>query len=189
MLIVDKYESHERIQINKIEIFDPILNEIDKNFIRQISKFHLLEINDEAKCSVKIKSSQINGKDCNGSDDNEVFHLFYMPHCGKALYNNLLYANWTIDNLNRLYIFGNSFKLMHDMTSEHIENYKFINNSIKFFKEFQTPHVNECQLTNAFSDLSLHKFEPMSSEDLIFNGHSKAPLYEDQDEEIVFAKI
>jgi hypothetical protein len=198
MLIVDKYESNERIQINKIEIFDPILNEIDKNFIRQITRFHLLEINDEAKCTVHIKNKQMNGKsngeiggqdtDCNGKDDNEIFHLFYMPHCGKALYNNLLYANWDIDNLNRLYIFGNSFKLIHDMASEHIDNYKFIKNSIKFLKEYQMPHINECQLTNAFSDLSLHRFEPQSEVDLKFDGHTKAPIYEDKDEEIVFAK-
>jgi len=38
--------------------------------------------------------------------------LFYMPHCGKALYNNLLWANWHIDKLKYVTILGNSFTEM-----------------------------------------------------------------------------
>jgi hypothetical protein len=35
--------------------------------------------------------------------------VFYMPHCGKSLYNNLLFANWSPDRLCQLIIIGNSF--------------------------------------------------------------------------------
>src|SRR5262245_56573370 len=34
--------------------------------------------------------------------------LFYMPHAGKRLYSNLLWANWG-ENLSNLIILGNSF--------------------------------------------------------------------------------
>uniref|UniRef100_A0A8D0ER46 SRR1 domain containing n=1 Tax=Strix occidentalis caurina TaxID=311401 RepID=A0A8D0ER46_STROC len=36
--------------------------------------------------------------------------LFYMVHCGKALYNNLLWRNWSAGALARMVIVGNSFK-------------------------------------------------------------------------------
>ncbi|XP_068766977.1 SRR1-like protein isoform X2 [Struthio camelus] len=36
--------------------------------------------------------------------------LFYMIHCGKALYNNLLWSNWSIGALSKMVIIGNSFK-------------------------------------------------------------------------------
>lgn len=32
-----------------------------------------------------------------------------MPHCGKAMYNNLLWANWSAERLPRVAIIGNSF--------------------------------------------------------------------------------
>lgn len=36
--------------------------------------------------------------------------LFYMVHCGKALYNNLLWSNWSPAALSKLVIIGNSFR-------------------------------------------------------------------------------
>ena len=36
--------------------------------------------------------------------------LFYMVHCGKALYNNLLWRNWSVGALSNMVIIGNSFK-------------------------------------------------------------------------------
>lgn len=36
--------------------------------------------------------------------------VFYMPHCGTALYNNLLWSNWSADALSRMVIIGNSFR-------------------------------------------------------------------------------
>lgn len=36
--------------------------------------------------------------------------LFYMIHCGKALYNNLLWSNWSVAALSKIIIVGNSFR-------------------------------------------------------------------------------
>lgn len=36
--------------------------------------------------------------------------VFYMVHCGKALYNNLLWRNWSPAALSKLVIIGNSFR-------------------------------------------------------------------------------
>ena len=35
--------------------------------------------------------------------------LVFMPHCGRAMYNNLLWANWSPENLAKLTLIGNSF--------------------------------------------------------------------------------
>ncbi|KAJ0390654.1 hypothetical protein ATCC90586_010924 [Pythium insidiosum] len=40
--------------------------------------------------------------------------LFFMPHCGQALYQNVLLANWDAQRLARLAIIGNSFAAYSD---------------------------------------------------------------------------
>ena len=40
--------------------------------------------------------------------------LFYMPHCGKAMYNNLLWANWSTEHLGKMAIIGNSFNSYYE---------------------------------------------------------------------------
>jgi flagellar biosynthesis protein FliQ len=40
--------------------------------------------------------------------------LFFMPHCGKAMYNNLLWANWSVDKLEKMAVIGNSFSSYHE---------------------------------------------------------------------------
>lgn len=40
----------------------------------------------------------------------QTYTLFYMPHCGQAMYNNLLWANWSPHNLSKVALIGNSFQ-------------------------------------------------------------------------------
>jgi len=49
-----------------------------------------------------------------GKKRSEERTLFYMLHCGKALYNNLVWANWNPVHLNNTIIIGNSFTGMSE---------------------------------------------------------------------------
>jgi len=40
--------------------------------------------------------------------------LFFMPHCGKTLYGNVLEANWSREGLECLVVLGNSFASYSD---------------------------------------------------------------------------
>lgn len=44
--------------------------------------------------------------------------MFFMLHCGKAMYNNLLWRNWSKQHLEKVYIIGNDF-------SSYEERYSF----------------------------------------------------------------
>lgn len=46
--------------------------------------------------------------------------LFYLMHCGKALYNNLLWKNWSTQCLPRMIIIGNSFNGILDRLVQDI---------------------------------------------------------------------
>ena len=45
---------------------------------------------------------------CVGEDNT----MFYMPHCDRPMYENVLWANWQTRFLTRFVIFGNSFRLI-----------------------------------------------------------------------------
>lgn len=46
--------------------------------------------------------------------------LFYMIHCGKALYNNLLWSNWSMEGLANLVVIGNSFRGIEERYSNPV---------------------------------------------------------------------
>lgn len=60
--------------------------------------------------------------------------LFYMPHCGKAMYNNLLWANWSPQNLSQVALIGNSFQSY----MERSVMYNSIQSNTTTF--YRTPH-------------------------------------------------
>ena len=56
-------------------LYDPLLSSLEQAVLRSLG-LRVIEHNEEAKRCVSRCS------------------VFYMPHCGQALYNNLLWANW-----------------------------------------------------------------------------------------------
>uniref|UniRef100_A0A8C0GJ17 SRR1 domain containing n=1 Tax=Chelonoidis abingdonii TaxID=106734 RepID=A0A8C0GJ17_CHEAB len=83
----------EKLQIPKSQcyIFDPLFSELEISVLNDLSVTVVLE-NEEGKHHI------------------HEFTIFYMIHCGKALYNNLLWSNWSVDALSKMIIIGNSFK-------------------------------------------------------------------------------
>ncbi|GLE04838.1 hypothetical protein PINS_up013817 [Pythium insidiosum] len=76
-------------------VFDPVMNESDRLLAQRLG-FSVIEHNERGRRAV--------------ADDT----LFFMPHCGQALYQNVLLANWDAERLQRLTIIGNSFTAYSD---------------------------------------------------------------------------
>ncbi|NWZ24828.1 SRR1L protein, partial [Asarcornis scutulata] len=95
--------------------------------------------------------------------------LFYMVHCGKALYNNLLWRNWAPAALSNMVIIGNSFKGMQERVLSRIleRDYSYIAKILKGTEEVALPA--HPRYTDTFNDTSvhwfpLHKLEQLSAE-------------------------
>ncbi|XP_051032387.1 SRR1-like protein isoform X2 [Phodopus roborovskii] len=84
--------------------------------------------------------------------------VFYMPHCGTALYNNLLWSNWSVDALSRVVIIGNSLQCIEERLLTKIlhKNYPYIAKIVKSLEEFPLPQTP--RYTDTFNDTSVHWF-------------------------------
>jgi len=104
----------------------------------KILNFRIIESNEEAKRKI----------------ENET--LFYMPHCEKYLYNNLLEVNWNAV-LSKMVIIGNSFEHCNMMVSANEMNtkYHYISQALKFTEEIAFPVYHSYEV---FNDLSIHIF-------------------------------
>lgn len=124
---------------SQCKVYDPILTEIEKGILVDLG-CTVLEENEEGKRKVE--------DDC----------LFYMPHCGKALYNNLLWANWNPDRLQRMTIIGNSFNNMYSNTPERTLNSQagYIVKILPYTQE--VPVQNSFCYPDIFNDTSVHFF-------------------------------
>ena len=142
LLLIDDIKSLFKINIKLVEFYDPIFSQIDKSLLEKKFKFQIS--NENLKCMHQLES----------------LTMFYMPHCGKSLYNNLLYSNWSVNLLKKLIIFGNSFNTIKTQTLNNVMNkyYTYINDSYLFLNEIKLCNI-KCDLTNdSFYDLSLHLF-------------------------------
>ncbi|NXF12559.1 SRR1L protein, partial [Smithornis capensis] len=81
-----------RVPPARCALFDPAFSAREAAALRALG-MRLLPHNEEGKHGVRGSAT-----------------LFYMVHCGKALYNNLLWSNWSPAALSRLVIIGNSFR-------------------------------------------------------------------------------
>ncbi|KAK1893210.1 SRR1-like protein [Dissostichus eleginoides] len=88
--------------------------------------------------------------------------LFYLMHCGKALYNNLLWKNWSTQCLPRMIIIGNSFNGILDRTIEREfkRDYIYITQAVSVCEDRLLPCPSH--LIDVFSDTAVITF-PTSS--------------------------
>lgn len=82
--------SYLRIDPKRCHLYDPVFSDTDRALVAQRG-FSLIPCNEEGWRPVDSPT------------------IFYMPHCGKLLYDNVLRANWSSDRLASVIIIGNRF--------------------------------------------------------------------------------
>ncbi|XP_074643433.1 SRR1-like protein [Tubulanus polymorphus] len=161
----------EKLQIPKSNCvcFDPMFTSNELNILKEI-EFSIEDKNEEGKHLVSGPT------------------VFYMPHCGKALYNNLLWANWSREKLQEISIIGNSFSEMKSRLLDKVmeTQYKYINNILPRLCEH--PISVSADIESMFCNTSIQTFS-VSSEDINeqFWNNCDIPVYED-DVEIIRCK-
>ena len=124
----------------KTFVFDPVLNDEDYEILDK--HLNMLRILQNESCKRMATS----------------LTLFFMPHCDKSLYNNLLSVNWN-NNLRNLVVLGNSFQKMVDSEPSRLIKSEYP----LLFESVESSMVREVRLTpasshDALNDLSLHTF-------------------------------
>lgn len=110
-LLMELLSPYQPIQIF---VYDPVLQEEEKATIREcgcqiiarneVGTFILAKWEHSYPVPNDIHTPP---QQCKFRVDDRT--MFYMPHCGKAMYNNLLWANWSSEHLSKIAIVGNSF--------------------------------------------------------------------------------
>lgn len=116
------------------EAYDPLQSRLDEDVMARLG-VAAGRANDEGKRRVDAPT------------------LFFMPHCGRALYSNVVWANW--DGLARVLVLGNSFEALAAAGPRAAPA-----DSVAALRAAM-PLVEEapCGLGGrAFNDLSLHRF-------------------------------
>ncbi|KAM9858818.1 SRR1-like protein [Aulostomus maculatus] len=128
-----------QIPLKDCSMFDPVFSSGEKDVLRVLGLTVLSE-NEEGKRHVTKPI------------------LFYLMHCGKALYNNLLWRNWSTQRLPLMMIIGNSFNGMRDRTVERElkQHYSYISRVVSVCEETQLACPS--RLRDVFSDTALITF-------------------------------
>lgn len=140
-----------RSRVGSVKFFDPVFTSNEKKYLASRRNTTVLSTNNQCCQNVGAPSS----------DQPNRFTLFYMPHCDASLFNNLLWANWSVEELRNIIIFGNSFKYIvnHQCVSERIarKRYKYLFEISKNSNFHENVIRNNLFIRNdCFNDLSIH---------------------------------
>ncbi|ESO97943.1 hypothetical protein LOTGIDRAFT_103688 [Lottia gigantea] len=117
--------------------------------------------------------------------------IYYLPHCGKSLYNNILWSNWSVDTLPGIIIIGNSFTAITDRTPKRL-----LEKCGGYILKIQ-PYTTEIPLptrlykdNDVFNDISIHVFTRSNIQTLsdVFWTDVTEPVYTDEDSDFISAK-
>ncbi|KAM5191886.1 SRR1-like protein isoform 1-T5 [Mantella aurantiaca] len=120
-------------------VFDPVFSSLEISVLQELD-LKVIFKNEEGKHAVQKPT------------------VFYMLHCGKALYNNLLWRNWSAETLSQMIIIGNSFRGIEERLLSRIlqRDYAYIFKSLQAVEEAAFP---ECpKYSDIFNDTSIHSF-------------------------------
>ncbi|KAG1973315.1 SRR1-like protein [Pimephales promelas] len=128
-----------QIPVSSCSVYDPVFSESECDALKELG-FTVLTENEEGKRPVYQPT------------------LFYLMHCGKALYNNLLWRNWTPQTLQNIIIIGNRFHGIQErmLQREFERDYSFLSNVISVCDE--TPLPCTPRFMDVFNDTSLIQF-------------------------------
>ncbi|XP_028904767.1 SRR1-like protein [Ornithorhynchus anatinus] len=131
---------HAQIPRNHCSVFDPAFSPLEIAVLDDLG-VTVLQENEEGKRGVGDEPT-----------------LFYMVHCGTALYNNLLWSNWSVEALARTVIVGNSFGGIGERLATRIflRDYPYVAQILEGTEEVAFPQTPE--YTDVFNDTSLHWF-------------------------------
>ncbi|XP_029960920.1 SRR1-like protein [Salarias fasciatus] len=136
-----------QIALKDCSVYDPAFSSAERDVLRELGLTVLTE-NEEGK---RVASKPT---------------LFYLMHCGKALYNNLLWKNWSTQCLSMVIIIGNSFSGIRERTidRELQRDYGYISKAVNFCEERRLPCP--ARLIDVFSDTSVISFPSCSLQGL-----------------------
>lgn len=136
-----------QIELSDCFVYDPVFSSGEKDILRKLGLTVLTE-NEEGKRQANKPT------------------LFYLLHCGKALYNNLLWKNWSKQCLTQIIIIGNSFCSMKDRTidREFNRDYSYISQITTVAKDKLLPCPSH--MIDVFSDTAVITF-PASAIDTL----------------------
>lgn len=114
--------------------------------------------------------------------------IFYLPHCPKQLVNNLLWKNWTSQQLRNLVLITNSFETILERTpSRLLENSaEFIVKINPYCTEYQLPESN---YSDIFNDLSIIHFNKLEKTDPSLWTNPSEPKYLAEDLELIVKNV
>ncbi|XP_006261829.2 SRR1-like protein [Alligator mississippiensis] len=166
LLLLDELQ----VPRERCRVFDPVFSALDVAVL--------------AELGLAVVSENEEGKHPAGDGTT----LFYMIHCGKALYNNLLWSNWSVAALSKIIIVGNSFRGIEERLLSRIleRDYSYIAKVLKGTEEIPLP--THPQYADVFNDTSVHwfplpKLEELPSDTWLFQ---EEPTYQEcEDLEII----
>ncbi|XP_020505579.2 SRR1-like protein [Labrus bergylta] len=135
LLLLDSVQ----IPLKNCSVYDPVFSSGERDVLRELGLTVLTE-NEEGKHFATRPT------------------FFYLMHCGKALYNNLLWKNWSPQRLPQLIIIGNGFSGMKDRTIEREFkcDYSYISQTVPVCEETQLPCP--ARLIDIFNDTAVITF-------------------------------
>lgn len=155
----------------QIQYFDPVFGKQEIETLERLNGFVLRE-------------------NCEGKYLADVATLFYLPHCPKQISNNLLWKNWSLKALEKVFLIGNSFSgIIRNSPNRLLEkNAHFILKVEDSCREIE--FENNFIHTDIFNDTSLHYFDGPSlrSEPEEF-WISEEPYYTEEDLELITKQI
>lgn len=120
-------------------LYDPIFSELDWKILNHFN-CRAIQKNEEGKHKIQKRT------------------LFYMPHCGRPLYNSILWANWSPNKLNDVILIGNSFNnFVFSLPQETLNKFSYLCRVKSAVTEYNVPNIFRFQ--DIFNNMSIHIFD------------------------------